>query len=43
MENRIFPPGLKEREVGSFRNLTCMFIPYMLTEGGSAVRHDAMD
>ena len=42
-ENRMYPPGLEEREVGSFRNLTGLCIPYMLAMGGSTVRHGEKD
>lgn len=38
VENRIYPPGLEEREVGSFRNLTLLFIPYSLAGGSNTIR-----
>lgn len=38
VENRTFPPGLQEREVVSSRNLTWVYIPYMLAGAGSTVR-----
>ena len=37
------PPGLRERQVGSFRKLTWLCIPHMLAGGGSAVRPVKMD
>ena len=40
VENRTYPPDLEEREVGSFRNLTQLYIPYMFAKGGSSVRHE---
>ena len=40
VENKMCSPGLEEREVGSFRNLTQLYIPYMLAKGSSTVRHE---
>lgn len=37
------PCGLEDREVGSFRNLTWLYTPYMLAGEDSLVRHKDMD
>lgn len=37
------PPGLEEKEVGSFGNLTSSSIPYILAGGNSAVRNEEVD
>ena len=37
-ENRMCPTGFEEREVGSFRNLIWLYMPYMLAGRGSLVR-----
>lgn len=42
-ENKMHLVGLKEREVGSFRNLTWFYIPYMQAREGSTVRCEEMD
>lgn len=34
VENKICPPCLEEREVGSFGNLTSLCIPYLLAGVG---------
>ena len=34
VENRMYPPGLEEREVVSLRNLTWLCILHMLTKAG---------
>lgn len=36
--NRMYPSGLKKREVGSFRDLTWLNIPNTLAGGGNIVR-----
>lgn len=36
------PPGSEEMEFGSFRELTWLFIPYMLAGGDSTVRCEEM-
>ena len=42
--NRALPTiGFEEREPGSFRNLTWLYIPYMLARGGSTARHEERD
>lgn len=38
VENRMCPSGFKEREVGSVRNLTCLYMPYVMAGGSSTVR-----
>lgn len=35
--------GPQEMEVGGFRNLPWLCIPYMLVKAGSSVRHEEMD
>ena len=43
VEYRMCLPGLRETEVGSFRNLTWVYIPSMLGGRNSIVRHEEMD
>lgn len=38
MKNRIFPPGLEEREAGIFRKLTWLYKAYMLARDSSTVK-----
>lgn len=42
MRNRICPYGLEEKEADSSRNLTWLYILYILTRGGSIVRDEEM-
>ena len=43
VKNRTYPPSLEKREVGSFRNLIQLYIPYMLAKEGSTVRHEEVE
>ena len=41
--NRMCSLGLEEREVGSFRNLTWLYIPFMLAGRGSTVKQERVN
>ena len=43
MGNRTYSSGLEETEVGSFKNLTWLCIPYVLAVKGSTIRHEEMN
>lgn len=43
VENRMCPPSLEERAVGSFRTQICLCIPHMLAGKSSTIRLQEMD
>lgn len=43
VENTVCLSDLEGRGVGSFRNLTWLYVPYMLAGGGSTARREGTD